>query len=71
VPQSDALGRETRALISKLSEREEPFYLNVFFSRLLFCFFAEDTGVFTKEDKNIFTNAVKDFTQTAVIQQPP
>ncbi|MEX0999920.1 MAG: DNA methyltransferase [Thermodesulfobacteriota bacterium] len=38
--------------------------LNVFFSRLLFCFFAEDTGVFTKEDKNIFTNSVKDFTQT-------
>lgn len=38
--------------------------LNVFFSRLLFCFFAEDTGVFTKEDKNIFTNSIKDFTQT-------
>ncbi|MGO2037848.1 MAG: type IIL restriction-modification enzyme MmeI [Brevibacterium sp.] len=29
--------------------------LNVFFTRLLFCFFAEDTGIF---DKNQFTNAV-------------
>lgn len=29
--------------------------LNVFFSRLLFCFFAEDTGVF---EKGSFTNAV-------------
>ncbi|MDO5668627.1 MAG: N-6 DNA methylase [Corynebacterium sp.] len=29
--------------------------LNVFFTRLLFCFFAEDTGVFTE---NQFTNAV-------------
>ena len=38
-------------------------HLNVFFTRLLFCFFAEDTGVFTKEDDNIFTNAIKDFTQ--------
>lgn len=29
--------------------------LNVFFTRLLFCFFAEDTGIFTE---NQFTNAV-------------
>lgn len=35
--------------------------LNVFFSRLLFCFFAEDTRVF--DDKQ-FTNAIKDYTQT-------
>lgn len=33
--------------------------LNVFFTRLLFCFFSEDTGIF--EDKQ-FTNAVKDYT---------
>ncbi len=33
--------------------------LNVFFSRLLFCFFAEDTGVFNKGQ---FTNAVGSFT---------
>lgn len=37
-------------------ETEEQIHdLNVFFSRLLFCFFAEDTGVF---EKGIFTNAV-------------
>lgn len=34
--------------------------LNVFFTRLLFCFFAEDTGIFTK---NQFTNAVGSHTQ--------
>ena len=37
-------------------ETEEQFHdLNVFFSRLLFCFFAEDTGVF---EEGSFTNAV-------------
>lgn len=34
--------------------------LNVFFTRLLFCFFAEDTGIFTN---NQFTNAVGSNTQ--------
>jgi hypothetical protein len=34
---------------------EQIHELNVFFSRLLFCFFAEDTGVF---EKGSFTNAV-------------
>lgn len=34
--------------------------LNVFFSRLLFCFFAEDTGVF---ESGSFTNAVGSFTR--------
>ncbi|KQR39776.1 DNA methyltransferase [Microbacterium sp. Leaf159] len=34
--------------------------LNIFFSRLLFCFFAEDTGIFTH---NQFTNAVGSQTQ--------
>ncbi len=34
--------------------------LNVFFSRLLFCFFAEDTGIFTDSQ---FTNAVGSHTQ--------
>ncbi len=33
--------------------------LNVFFSRLLFCFFAEDTGLFEKKQ---FSNAIKEFT---------
>lgn len=35
--------------------------LNVFFTRLLFCFFAEDTGIY--DDKQ-FTNAIKTYTQT-------
>ncbi|MBM7331654.1 class I SAM-dependent DNA methyltransferase, partial [Agrobacterium sp. S2] len=35
--------------------------LNVFFTRLLFCFFAEDTGIFTDGQ---FTNAVGSHTQT-------
>jgi hypothetical protein len=35
--------------------------LNVFFSRLLFCFFAEDTGLFAK---NQFTNAIRLITST-------
>jgi hypothetical protein len=34
--------------------------LNVFLSRLLFCFFAEDTGIFTERQ---FTNAVSSHTQ--------
>src|SRR2546430_1450080 len=34
--------------------------LNVFFARLLFCFFAEDTGIFTESQ---FTNAVASHTQ--------
>lgn len=50
----------------KLSEKGSTFRhdLNVFFTRLLFCFFAEDTKVFSKEHKSIFTNAIKDYTQT-------
>lgn len=35
--------------------------LNAFFTRLLFCFFAEDTGIF---EANQFTNAVGSHTQT-------
>jgi len=34
--------------------------LNIFLSRLLFCFFAEDTGIF---DENAFTNAISSHTQ--------
>lgn len=35
--------------------------LNVFFSRLLFCFFAEDTGLFQPKQ---FVGAIKEFTET-------
>lgn len=34
--------------------------LNIFMSRLLFCFFAEDTGIF---EKDVFTNAINDTTR--------
>lgn len=51
---------------AKLADPESTFRhdLNVFFSRLLFCFFAEDTKVFSKTEKTIFTSSIKDFTQT-------
>ena len=35
--------------------------LNIFLSRLLFCFFAEDTGIFAKA---LFTNSIDSHTQT-------
>jgi len=42
------------------STHEEVHNLNVFLSRLLFCYFAEDTGIF---DKDIFTLSVDSLTQ--------
>ena len=39
---------------------EEVHNLNIFLSRLLFCFFAEDTGIFAT---NLFTNSVESHTQ--------
>lgn len=52
--------------LEKLADPKSNFRhdLNVFFSRLLFCFFAEDTRVFSKEESSIFTSAIKDYTQT-------
>ncbi|MDE6482624.1 MAG: hypothetical protein K2L01_02535, partial [Rikenellaceae bacterium] len=41
---------------------EDIHLLNVFMSRLLFCFFAEDTGLFPGE--NLFTNTLKTYTTT-------
>ena len=41
-------------------EDKSPHSLNIFFTRLLFCFFAEDTGIFTKGQ---FTSAVGSHTQ--------
>ena len=50
--------KENQELFAKNSNfRHE---LNVFFTRLLFCFFAEDTGIY--KDKQ-FTDAIKTFTQ--------
>lgn len=39
---------------------EQVHNLNVFLSRLLFCFFAEDTDIF---EKNLFTNSLESHTQ--------
>lgn len=36
--------------------------LNVFLSRLLFCFFAEDTDIFSNTEKGIFTNTLEQHT---------
>ena len=49
--------------IKKDNPNETPEFihgLNVFMSRLLFCFFAEDTGIF---EKNQFTDAIASHTQ--------
>ncbi len=40
--------------------KEEVHSLNVFLSRLLFCFFAEDTGIF---DLHLFTHSISEHTQ--------
>lgn len=45
---------------NKFDTEEKIHHLNVFLSRLLFCFFAEDTGIFAER---IFTNAVKSNTK--------
>ena len=41
--------------------------LNIFITRLLFCFFAEDTGIFAEDTgifaENLFTNFIKQFTK--------
>lgn len=52
----DELKKDNPELISK----EQLHSLNVFLSRLLFCFFAEDTGIFEAKQ---FTNAIKNYTQ--------
>jgi hypothetical protein len=45
---------------NSISTPEDVHDLNVFFSRLLFCFFSEDTGVFPKAS---FTNAIASLTK--------
>lgn len=45
---------------NEIEDQEAIHDLNVFFSRLLFCFFAEDTGVF---EEGSFTNAVGSLTE--------
>ena len=45
---------------NETNTKEEVHNLNVFLSRLLFCFFAEDTGIF---ETTQFTSAIKNHTQ--------
>jgi hypothetical protein len=44
----------------ELTSKEQLHSLNVFLSRLLFCFFAEDTGIFTQKQ---FSHALNNYTQ--------
>lgn len=43
-----------------IKDKEEMHNLNIFMSRLLFCYFAEDTNLFPEQ--NLFTNAIMQFT---------
>lgn len=43
-----------------IKDKEEMHKLNIFMSRLLFCYFAEDTNLFPEQ--NLFTNAIMQFT---------
>jgi hypothetical protein len=45
---------------NNISDPDTVHSLNIFMSRLLFCFFAEDTGLF--EGQNLFTNTLKTHT---------
>lgn len=46
---------------NKIDTESEKELLNTFFSRLLFCYFAEDTGIFPKE--RLFTNTIQSSTK--------
>lgn len=46
--------------LNELSRSEDIHALNVFLTRLLFCLFAEDTGIFNQGQ---FTSAIKSFTE--------
>lgn len=43
-----------------IASDEDVHDLNIFMTRLLFCFFAEDTGIF---EEKLFTNSIKRFTK--------
>ncbi len=57
----DEITKDNRSDGSNITSKEHVHNLNVFLSRLLFCFFAEDTGIF---EKGIFTNSISSHTQT-------
>lgn len=45
---------------NEFSSSDDIHDLNIFMTRLLFCFFAEDTGIF---DENLFTKSIAQYTQ--------
>jgi len=45
---------------NEYSNEDDLHDLNIFMSRLLFCFFAEDTGIF---EKDLFTNSLQQYTK--------
>ena len=47
-------------LCNEISSQDNVHDLNIFMSRLLFCFFAEDTGIF---EENLFTGSIRRFTK--------
>lgn len=47
-------------LYNEISSQDNVHDLNIFMSRLLFCFFAEDTGIF---EENLFTGSIKRYTK--------
>lgn len=53
---------------NSIETEDKAHELNVFFSRLLFCFFAEDTGVF---ERGVFTNAIGSLTREDGDDMPP
>ncbi|NGX29184.1 MAG: hypothetical protein K940chlam4_00011 [Candidatus Anoxychlamydiales bacterium] len=63
---ADIKAAEKMAKLYDTIKKDNPFLnqkkihsLNVFFSRLLFCFFAEDTGIF---EESLFTNSIASHT---------
>lgn len=47
-------------LLNEINKDEDKHHLNLFLTRVIFCLFAEDTGIFEKKS---FTNGLKQFTK--------
>jgi hypothetical protein len=62
VKAAERMARLYDEIINTIETEEDIRRLNVFFSRLLFCFFAEDTGIFPRAS---FTNAVASLTSAS------
>ena len=60
---ADKLGKLYDQIIKEnpklYNDPREKHGLNIFFTRILFCYFSEDSGIF---EKGIFTNSIKSLT---------